>query len=329
MKIGRVDLRTLNRPFLIAEAGSSHQGKSELALQAAGIAIGSGADALTFQELHEERLYADLPDFPVTPRNRVGWKCLEDCRRSAKEAGLCFSVCVTDLESLESALKIGIDFIKIVSYDITFLPFLEECGRTGLPILMSTGASLFDEVGRAVEALNASDRLVLYHTDCGYPTPDPEVNLRRMLRLKERFGLPVGYCDHTDHGLSCLAAAVFGAVVIEKHITVSRNLGGPDYRVSFEAPEITRLFNDIRRVSEMLGKGSDEIAASERSRRDTLRRSLALRRAVDKGETITEDLLTMLRPPRGLQWVDRHNVIGRRASRNLPSRHLVKPEDVE
>lgn len=328
MKINNVELASLGRPFLVAEAASSHQGDADVALQMARAGAECGADALTFQEIDEQRLYTVHPGRAELYQNQVGWDCLKECRDIAKAAGLAFSVCVTDSDSLRKALVLGIDFIKIVSYDVTFTPFLAECGQTGLPILMSTGASLFNEIDAAVATLNAQDRLVLYHTDCGYPTDDAEVNLLRMVRLRERFGLPTGYCDHTNHGLSCLAATAMGAAVIEKHFTLDRAAGGPDHMVALEPAEITQLFRDIKRVAAMRGEGADRIPEGDIYRRTQLRRSVALLRPVKAGEIITGEMLTMLRPSGGLSWAERATLVGKTAARDLPYHHQITHNDV-
>jgi sialic acid synthase SpsE len=329
MKIGSINLAGLNRPFLIAEGGATHQGDPELALKMTAAAVESGADAVTFQEIDENRLYTDLPELPVPPQPRVGWECLKACRELAKSAGLCFSVCVTDPESLRHALEINIDFVKIVSYDITFFPFLKECALTGLPILLSTGASTFSEIEKALAVMGAPDRTLLYHTDCGYPTTDGEVNLQRMVRLRERFSLPVGYCDHTSHGLSCMAATALKASVIEKHFILDRTLGGSDHMVALEPDEITQLFSDIKAIANILGNGADEIAPGDFYRRNHLRRSIALAQDLPRNCEIREEHLTMLRPPGGLSWDERYNVLGKKTRRAFPCRHILKPEDVE
>jgi len=329
MIINNIDILKLNRPFLIAEAGSTHQGSPELALEMAKIAVESGADALTFQEIDETKLYTELDELPVLPQPRAGWECLKECKIIAKNSGLAFSVCVTDLDSLEKAMEIGIDFIKIVSYDIVFLPFLKYCGDTGLPILMSTGASTFDEVRKAISAASASDRLLLYHADCGYPTKDHEVNLLRMLSLRNEFKLPVGYCDHTDHGLSCIAATALGANAIEKHFILDRKLGGTDYMVAMESIEIKDLFDNIKRIAIMQGSGTDQIEEGDLYRRNNLRRSIALKRKVNKGNIITEEGLTMLRPPIGLQWDEKDKIIGKKAKKDLSARYIIKTDDLE
>jgi len=329
MKIGFSDFDNTTRPYLIAEAGSNHQGDQEVAIAMARAAVKMGGDALTYQEIDECRLYSLLLKLPVDSQKTIGWDCLKECRRIVKQANMSFSVCVTDIDSLEKALSIGIDFIKIVSYDVTFNPFLEICGHTKLPILLSTGASTFDEIDKALKLLNADDRTLLYNTDCGYPTVDQEVNLNRMLSLKQRFGLPVGHCDHTDHGLSCLLAAGLGALIIEKHFTMDRSKKGSDWEVSFEPEELTSLFHEIKRVRVILGNGEDKIQSGDEYRRRNLRRSLALKRSLKRGEIIQESDLDMLRPGTLLSWEEKDKLIGKSVTRDLKARELISPEDLQ
>lgn len=329
MVINKFNLNNSGRPYLIAEAGSAHDGNPEIARQLTEAAIESGADALTFQEIDETKLYSELKDLPVSRQYRVGWDCLAQCRQIARNAGLAFSVCVTDLDSLAQAVVLGVDFIKIVSYDITFLPFLTECGKTALPILLSTGASTFPEIEVAIDTLRAPGRVLLYHTDCGYPTGDSEVNLLRMLNLKEKFKTPVGYCDHTDHGLSCLAAAALGADAIEKHLTMDGSLSvSDDHIVSMKLPNLKSLFGSIKRIATIRGTGSDKIMQGDLFRRNNLRRSIALKNAVKTGATLALEDLTMLRPPIGLPWEAVDQFIGKKVVRDLPPRHILSLTDV-
>ena len=328
MQIGRKNLNMFSRPFLVAEAGSSHGGNQSTALEMVYSAIKCGADAVTFQEIYEESLYTKLDELPVLPQPRIGWDCLKECRKIAKDNDLCFSVCVTDIDSLEVALSLSIDFIKIVSYDVTFIPFLKKCGSTGLPIFMSTGASTFKEIEVAIKALNIKDNLVLYHTDCGYPTKSNEVNLSRMLRLKEKFNFPVGYCDHTDNVHSCIAAAAMGAKVIEKHIILDRKTKFVDFEVALEPDELSTLFKNIKETSLILGNNNndDEIACGDQYRRKNLRRSIALNCDLEKGIILKEEHLTMLRPPIGLSWEDKSLIIGKKTKHSLKKRQILNQD---
>lgn len=317
-----------HRPLLVAEAGAGHNGDPRRVATLIEAAVAARADAVTFQEIDEQRLFGLMDDRPVPLQKRVGWNCLREAKRLAAEHGLLFSVCVTDEASLESALAIGIDFIKIVSYDITHVSFVKQCVETKLPIFLSTGASTLDEVQTCLERVGDYDQIMLYHTDCGYPTADDEVNLLRMKRLSERFGHPVGYCDHTDHGLSCLAAAALGASVIEKHFLVEPTRGVVDAEVSLLPAQLVELFAQIRRVVSLLGKGEDIVMEGDRYRRAHLRRSLALNRSKRKGETIEAADLTMLRPGTGLDWDAREALIGHVCRTDLPRRKILSLDDV-
>ena len=323
MKIGTTDLTSLNRPFLIAEAGSSHGGNQEIAIEMVHAAINAGADAITFQEIFENKLYTSLEELPVAEQPRIGWNCLEECNRVAKTNGLYFSVCVTDLDSLEKAITIGIDFIKIVSYDNTFLPFLEECGKKNLPILMSTGASTLDEIKCAIKTLNLKKNLLLYHTDCGYPTNPEEVNLKRMINLRKTFKIPIGYCDHTSSTHSCIAATVLGAEVIEKHFILNKKSKYVDYEVALEPEILKQLFSNIKITAKLLGDGNFNIPKGDLFRRKNLRRSIALNCDLNANTIIKEEHLTMLRPPVGLGWEQRSLVIGKKTKKSLKKRQII------
>tara|TARA_B100002051_G_scaffold274183_1_gene314659 strand:- start:1065 stop:2054 length:990 start_codon:yes stop_codon:yes gene_type:complete len=329
LKILDREISKMGRPYLIAEAGATHEGDPEMAIKMTLAGIEARADAITFQEIDEEKLYSEIDELPVPEQKRIGWGVLEECRKICHEKGVAFSVCVTDSESLDRAVDLGIDFIKIVSYDISFEPFLRQCAQKKKPILLSTGASTFEEVGRALEIIGPEAEVCIYHTDCGYPTEDSEVNLLRMLSLGEFFQIPVGYCDHTSGTLSCLAAASLGADLIEKHFTIDKSLGGSDHMVALEPGELIAMFAEIRRIADIRGDGADKIEESSVYRRENLRRSIALAKNISKGEVLEERHLTMLRPPIGLEWADRGEIIGKRAKTDLKKRKIIRLGDLE
>lgn len=323
MKINNLDLTTLNRPFLIAEAGSSHGGCKDTALKMVKIAAEAKADAITFQEIFEEKLYTSLETLPVAAQPRIGWEALKECADLARSYGLSFSVCVTDIASLEEALSLPIDFIKIVSYDITFIPFLKTCGKKNIPILLSTGASTFEEIEIAIKAIDNIDNLLLYHTDCGYPTKTDEVNLKRMIEIKNKFKIPVGYCDHTASSKSCIASAVLGASIIEKHFILNRETKFVDYEVALEPNELINLFANIKETVKLIGIGDSKIQKGDEYRRNNLRRSIALNCSLEINSVIEEKHLTMLRPPIGLSWDEKHLILGKKTKKALKERQII------
>ena len=196
---------------------------------------------------------------------------------------------------IRKAITIGIDFIKIVSYDITFLPFLEECGKKNLPILMSTGASTLEEIKCAIKPLTLRKIYFCIILIVDIPNPE-EVNLKRMLNLRKTFKIPVGYCDHTSSTHSCIAATVLGAEVIEKHFILNKKSKYVDYEVALEPEILKQLFSNIKITAKLLGDGNFNIPKGDLFRRKNLRRSIALNCDLNANTTIKEEHLTMLRP---------------------------------
>ena len=158
--------------------------------------------------------------------------------------------------------------MKIPSGEITNFPLLEHIGKQGKPVLMSTGMSELNEVKEAKKVLlqsglNDSD-LIIMHCNTDYPTPYKDVNLNAMLTIEEKLGVKVGYSDHTRGIEVSIAAAAIGAVVIEKHFTLNRNMKGPDHSASLEPNELGHLVKSIRNIENSMGNGIKTPSASEK-----------------------------------------------------------------
>lgn len=232
--------------------------------------------------------------------------------------------------------------LKLASGEITNGPFLLAAARTGRPIILSTGMSTLEEVGAALgvlaygyagsktsPSLRAFDtalhspkgsallraRVILLHCTTEYPAPFADVNLRAMQTMREAFGLPVGYSDHTEGIGVAVAAVALGAVVIEKHFTLDRSLPGPDHKASLEPADLTRLVREIRAVEAALGSALKAPAPSELGNREVARRSLIAARAIAAGEPFTADALDALRPGTGVSPMFYWDLIGTKASR--------------
>lgn len=257
-----------------------------------------------------------------------------------------------DLESLTLlARKFDLSRIKLSSGDITNAPLLLETARTGKPVILSTGMSTLGEVETALEILafgyiesdklpslsafeNAytsvmgrralQDKVTLLHCTTEYPAPFTDVNLRSMATLQQAFGLPVGYSDHTP-GISIPVAAVaLGAVLIEKHFTLDRNLPGPDHKASLEPDELKQMVRSIREVKLALGSPIKQPAASELRNRPVARKSLVAALDILKGEPFTQENLTVKRPGDGISPVLYWEWLGRIADRDYRQDDKVK-----
>lgn len=246
------------------------------------------------------------------------------------------------LEFLTETMKLRT--IKVPSGEITNGPLLLAVARRASKIILSTGMSTLGDIEGALgvlafglttpagtpagytaferayaspagqEALRS--RVTLLHCTSEYPAPIGEVNLAAMQTMSATFGLPVGYSDHTEGIHISIAAAAMGAVVVEKHFTLDRNLPGPDHRASLEPGELRDMVRFIRDVSLATGNGRKIPAASELGTRDVARKSLVAARAVAAGELWTESNLTSKRPGHGVSPMHYWSRLGTAATRD-------------
>lgn len=267
-------------------------------------------------------------------------RLVEHCSRR----GIRFMSTAFDSESLAFLRTLGMPAVKVPSGDITCGPLLLQASRMGLPIIVSTGMSSLsdieaalgvlafgltrsgDPVGRSEfdAALGSAEgraalraNVTLLHCVTQYPAPPESVNLRAMDTMREAFGLPVGYSDHTLGIEVSLAAVARGAVVIEKHFTVDRGLPGPDHAASLEPEELKQLVRGIRTIEAALGRATKYPVSDEIGNRAIARRSLVASRPIGAGETITADALAFKRPGGGLSPMAYWDVVGRTAPRRL------------
>ncbi len=251
-----------------------------------------------------------------------------------------------DLESLRflAGNDIGLRRLKVPSGEITNALLLLEAARTGLPLIVSTGMSTLDDIEAALaviafglaranevpslekcRAAYASvagraalkEKVILLHCTTEYPAPLADVNLRAMATMREQFGLPVGYSDHTQGIAVPIAAAALGAVAIEKHFTLDRALPGPDHRASLEPDELKAMVEGIRAASASLGVPEKAPAPSELPNIPIARRSLVAARAIKKGEVLDAAMIDAKRPGGGISPMLAWSLIGTRAKRDF------------
>lgn len=320
--------------FIIAEAGVNHNGDMVLARKLIDAANEAGVDCVKFQTFSTEKLVtrtAPKPEYqkrgtPVAESQYKMLKSLElsydhqrELKHYADSKGILFMSTPYDEESADFLVEIGVPAIKISSADLTNLPLLSHCGAKGVPIILSTGMSTLAEVEEAVAAIvdNGSPPLALLHCNFNYPANYEDVNLRAMTTLSLAFQLPVGYSDHTASYEVCLAAVALGAVIIEKHFTLDRNLPGPDHRASIEPKEMAGLVEGVRVVEKALGSPVKKPSGAEIANRSISRRSIVAVVNIRHGETIMRSMLCAKRPGSGLEPRYISSLVGRKARRNI------------
>lgn len=329
------------RTFVIAEIGVNHNGKLPLALDLVEAAALAGAQAAKFQTFRADAITAPNTETVAYQKTAAGaqdqhamLKSLElspeDHRTVAalcSELGIEFMSTAFDRQSLDLLCDIGIRRIKVPSGEVTNIPYLEDCARRGLPIVLSTGMADLEEVGTAVSVLRQSAvppsqpdpmglaDLTILHCTSAYPTRVEDVNLLAMATMGRELGVDVGYSDHTQGIFVPPIAVAMGARVIEKHITLDRTLPGPDHAASLEPGELKAMMRAIAEAELLRGDGVKTPREAEFEARRLVRRGLKAARDLPAGTILTEADIAILRPATGLAPADYSSTLGRRLAR--------------
>lgn len=319
---------------IIAEAGVNHNGSLELAKKMALAAKEAGADIVKFQtaipelviskfaekaEYQKEQTGAGESQLDMCRRIHFGFDGHAELKKYCDEIGIEYLSTPFDLPSIDFLNTLGLSVWKIPSGEITNLPYLEKIAATKKPVILSTGMSTLSEIEDAVSVLEEGgvEQITLLHCNTEYPTPFEDANLTAMDDLRQQFGLPVGYSDHTTGYEADIAAAALGACVIEKHFTLDRNMEGPDHKASLEPDELAAMVRAVRNVEKALGDGRKHVSPSEAKNKAIARKSIVAAKPIRKGEVFTEENITTKRPGDGVSPMRWHQVLGMTAKRDF------------
>lgn len=338
MKIAGHDLDS--RALLVAEIGVNHEGNFDVARKLVRLAADAGADAVKFQAYYVRDLRfvspsADPDRFERMQKNELTCEQFHVLADDAAKAGVMFLCTCFDAESVARLADV-LPAYKVASGDLTNDELLHAVAETGKPIILSTGMGTDAEIDHALDVLadgrsreSLANRVVLLQCTSSYPCPLEQVNLRAMAHMRKRYGLRVGYSDHTLDLLACQSAVALGACVIEKHFT-DRKEGRTfrDHALSAEAADFRQLVAAARAVETLLGREEKTVQPAEAAARGPMRRSVGVRTALPAGTVLTRDMLIALRPSLGWPVRDTDALVGRRLARALAPGELVKTEDL-
>ena len=310
--------------FLVAEIGFNHNGDVELAKRMIESAAKNGADAVKLQtfvasEMISKSLLVDDPDNPGSEIPFYEFFQRYELSRADYEVLIAYADKLSvplfstpfDEASLDMLVELGMPALKIASPDLTYMPFLERAAESGLPVVLSTGMGNDKEIGEALHALRKASSVILLHCVSNYPSRYEEMNLACMAGMRSQFKLPVGLSDHTLDNLSAVVAASLGAVLIEKHFTLDRNLPGVDQSISMEPDGLRQLKSELLNVAKILGEGKKEIQESEIPVRQSARRSLVARVDIPAGTPLEPAMLACKRPGTGIPPGELGSVLGK------------------
>lgn len=331
---------TLNPGRLIAEIGSVHDGSFGNACKLIEAAASCGAHAVKFQtHIADAESIAGapapahfsaedrLPYFARTAFDEEQWRGLTVV---AQEQNVQFLSSPFSLEAVDLLEKIEVEVYKVPSGEVTNLPLLERIAMTGKPVLLSSGMSSWSELDAAVSLLREGGSLTIMQCSSVYPCPPERTGLNVICEMRERYGLPVGFSDHTVGAAIPLAAAALGATVIEKHFTFSRRMYGSDAQYSMEPEEFSDLAGSLNDVWKALGQPVDkDDLNSYRDMKRIFEKSIVTARPIDAGAMITRADMAFKKPGDGLPPSSRELLLGRRMSRSLPANHKLSEDDFQ
>lgn len=326
---------------IIAEAGVNHNGDYRLAEKLVDKAVWAEADCVKFQtfvaknavsvsapqaEYQRKNTQKIESQYEMVKRLELPFEDFRKLSDYCARRGIDFCSTAFDLDSIQFLRELQLPFWKIPSGEITNLPYLIQVAQIGSPIILSTGMCHLKEVETAVGVLQkyGAKDITLLHCTTQYPTPFAEVNLNAMLTLKQEFGLPVGYSDHTKGIEIPIAAAALGAVVIEKHFTLDRTLPGPDHKASLEPDELKKMVEAIRGVELALGSGRKEPTDCELANLAVARKSIVANTFIPKGTVFTQENITVKRPGTGISPMRWFEVLGQKASRDFSEDEMIE-----
>lgn len=336
--------------YIIGEIGQNHNGSIEIAK--ALIDIGStpvvdefrgesleplNAVKLTKRDLFEE-LSASQMRMPYDNANSFGKTYGEhraylelsdeehyELYKYAKEKGLDFVETLCAKGCLSILKYFTPDKLKVASRDLTNIPLLNALAETKIPLILSTGMSGKPELEDALSIITRHhDDIAILHCLSQYPAEYKNINLNTISYLQERYSqYAIGYSDHSI-GISIPVAAVaMGAKIIEKHITLDRRMRGSDHKGSLGIDGLSRMVRDIRNVEHALGEKAFFESSVVKQSKVKLERSIATKRAMNKGAVIKEEDIHLLSPGDGFKWSDLAKVIGKKLAKNVPENEIL------
>jgi N,N'-diacetyllegionaminate synthase len=303
-----------NKVFIIAEIGCNHNGDMAIAKDLIDRSIECGVDAVKFQSFKPQKMTtvnAPKADYQLratgTSESQFKRLCRMQLTREnhfmvfdyCREKGIQFISTPFDEESVYLLEELGVTLYKVPSGEITNIPLLSMIGAIAKPVILSSGMANLGEIEQALEAVGHND-VALLHCISAYPAKWEDLNLKAIQTLSDTFSLPVGFSDHSQGIEIPMVAVGMGACIIEKHITLDRNMEGGDHWASLEPSEFKEMVSKIRRIEKAMGDGVKRCMPVEKDVRDVARKSIVANRNIAKGQVIQEGDLALKRPGTGI-----------------------------
>ncbi len=326
MKISDRKIGVNYSPYIIAEMSANHNGNIDNAYRIIDMAKTCGADAIKLQTYRPDTITMDMntPEFMIEGGLWDGqslyelykgafmpWEWHKPLFKYAQKLNLTIFSSPFDNTAVDLLEDLNTPAYKIASFEVVDLPLIKYVAQTGKPMIISTGMADIEEIQEAIEAAKEGGcgELAILHCVSGYPAPVTDYNLKTLVDMQQRFGLVTGLSDHTIDNTTAIASVALGASIIEKHVTLDRNGGGPDDSFSLEPKELKELCTGTKTAWESLGNVDYSMKSSEQGF-VKVRRSLYFIKDIKEGEVITEAHVKSIRPGYGLKPKELNRILG-------------------
>jgi len=333
----------INKTFIIAEVGINHNGSLKKALKLIDVAVSVGANAIKFQTFKTENLATDYAlkaeyqkykslkketQFQMLKKLEFTDIMHKACFKKCKRKKIIFISSAFDIESLNYLKKFKLNYFKVPSGEITNIPYLEVLGKFRKKIILSTGMSSIYEIKKAIQTLitngTKKNNITIMQCTSAYPAPYDEINLNTISTLRNSFKLNIGFSDHSLGIQASVAAVALGATVIEKHLTLSKKLKGPDHRASLDQKEFKFMVKSIRIVEKSLGDKIKKITKSEKKNIYAVRKSIVAATKIKKNEIFSNSNITCKRPGTGISPLFFKKLIGKKSVKDFNKNDLIR-----
>lgn len=348
IKIGNKIIGDECSTFIIAEAGINHNGKIEIAKKMIDVAKDCCVDAIKFQTFKSNEFISSNEEqtciyysqnkkiteqaYNMFKRYEFSDKDWTEIINYCAKKNIIFLSTPQNKSDLDFLLDItDLPAIKVGSDDLTNLPLLKYFALKNLPMIVSSGMATLGEIEDAINCIKntGNNKLIITHCISSYPTIVDEINLRKMITIKNAFKIIVGFSDHTQGIIASIGAVALGACVIEKHFTLDKKFHGPDHWFSADPNEMKELVNKIRYIEKALGTYIVKPTPKEKEMKKLVRRSIIALNGISKGVIITKDMIEYKRPGTGLSSKFEKYIIGKKAKINIKIDEQITLDKIE
>ena len=332
----------IKKTIIIAEAVVNHNGKIDLAKKLIEKAKSAGADYIKFQLYNADELVTESArkakyQMNSLKKNETQKKMLKQYQlnelqiiklfKYAKKNKIKFMLSVFDQESLNILKNIKLDFIKMPSGEINNFQLLKKVSKLNRNIIFSTGMSTLSEIKKTYGFFKKNKKIkkiFVLHCNSSYPTPDGDVNIEVLSQFKKIFNSNIGYSDHSIGNEAAIVAVALGAKIIEKHLTLNKKMSGPDHSSSSNPIEFKNLVNSIRKTEKFYNSKKKIVTKSEKENLPLVRKSIVAKKKILKGETFSEENLTIKRPGMGISPNFWNKIINKKSKYDFFKDDLIK-----